>query len=98
MIVPFASPAGMFPGEATKHGFGERFTRSAVACEFSFLPVSRTARRGAFATRDGGVLVTRDIRGGALVCAIAGLDFHTSDLCPCRLRGPPVSRLTCVAA
>jgi hypothetical protein len=27
---------------------GERFTRSAVACEFSFLPVLRTARSDAF--------------------------------------------------
>jgi hypothetical protein len=86
-----------FAGEATKHGFGERFTRSAVACQFSFLPVSRAGRRGAFCDRRR-VLETRDIRGGELVCAIAWLDFHTSDLCPCRLRGPPVSRLTCVAA
>ena len=33
---------------------GERFTRSAVACEFSFLPVSRTALGDAFCDRAAG--------------------------------------------
>ena len=87
LIFPFASLRACLRARRRSMALGERFTRSAVACEFSFLPVSRAARRGAFCDRRQ-VLETRDIRGGELVCAIAGLDFHTSDLCPCRLRGP----------
>jgi hypothetical protein len=44
---------------------GERFTRSAVACEYSYLPVSRLPHDEAFATPRRGWMPDRD-RCGAL--------------------------------